>query len=105
MAKALGIAGSAVSIASFGLQICDGLLGYHRDWKSYQSDISGTCDKLSSLEDTFRLLKQTLDEPCTEPNRATRVQECLMSCKRSVEGLENDFEQGRSFRENCRDAR
>lgn len=91
MAEALGVAGSAVGIASLGIQLCQGLLDYYQDWKSYHDDISEACDKVSSLGRTFELLRKTLEEPCVEVDRTTRVQECLESCKRSVEGLGKTF--------------
>jgi hypothetical protein len=54
------VAGTAVGIASLGIQVCQGLLSYYDSWKSYDSDISSTYNTISDLSKTLILLKTTL---------------------------------------------
>jgi hypothetical protein len=81
-------AGSAIGIASLAIQICQGLVSYYHDWRSYHEDISATYDKVRSLERTFELLKDSLAEPSLDPKRAAEVDELLLSCTDSINGLE-----------------
>jgi hypothetical protein len=81
-------AGSAVGIASLGIQICQGLVSYYHDWRSYHGDISAACDKVSSLERTFALLKEILDQASLNAEQTTQVRNSLLSCKDSIRGLE-----------------
>lgn len=81
-------AGSAVGIASLGIQVCQGLVSYYLDWRSYHEDISTACDKVSNLERTFALLKETLVHASLDAKQAAQVCDSLLSCKDSVRGLE-----------------
>lgn len=81
-------AGSAVGIASLGIQICQGLMAYYHDWRSYHEDISAACDKVSSLERTFALLKEILGQGSLNAEHTAQVRDSLLSCKDSVRGLE-----------------
>ena len=56
----MDVAGSAVGIASLGIQICQGLLSYYDDWKGYHSDISSTYESIDDLSRTLILLKASL---------------------------------------------
>jgi len=42
-------AGSAVGIASLGIQICQGLLSYHDRWEDYKADIASARDSITDL--------------------------------------------------------
>jgi hypothetical protein len=80
-------AGSAVGIASLGIQVCQGLLSYYHDWRSYHDDIVSACDKISSLERTLTLLRESLNQPSLDAKRKARVQESLVSCDGSIKAL------------------
>ena len=85
------VAGSAVGIASLGIQICQGLVLYYHDWRGYHEDISAACDKVNSLERTFALLNDSLAEPSLDTKRAAQVCELLLSCTHRIHGLEKRF--------------
>lgn len=70
------VAGTAVGIASLGIQVCQGLLDYYNSWKSYDSDISSTYDAISDLSKTLILLKTTLQQQ-TDEERVGRVRTCV----------------------------
>lgn len=81
-------AGSAVGIASLGIQICQGLISYYHDWRSYHDDISPACDKVSSLERTFALLREILGQDSLNAERTAQVRDSLLSCKDTIRALE-----------------
>jgi hypothetical protein len=74
------VAGSAVGIASLGIQVCQGLLSYYHAWKSYDSDISSTYDAITDLSKTLTILKTTLREE-VDRERAGRVDTCVKGCE------------------------
>ena len=60
----MDVAGSAVGIASLGIQVCQGLLSYYDGWRSYNSDVRSAYDTVDDLSRTLALLKASLD--CNE---------------------------------------
>jgi hypothetical protein len=74
------VAGTAVGIASLGIQVCQGLLSYYDSWKSYGSDISSTYDAITDLSKTLILLRITLQEQADE-ERVGRVRTCVNNCE------------------------
>lgn len=80
--------GTAVGIASFGIQICQGLLWYYDAWKGYDSDISTAHESITDLSKTLTLLKGTLEQE-VDNERIKRVDTCVRSCEDALWGLEN----------------
>jgi hypothetical protein len=74
------VAGTAVGIASLGIQVCQGLLSYYDSWKSYGSDISSTYDAITDLSKTLILLRTTLQQQADE-ERVGRVRTCVNNCE------------------------
>jgi hypothetical protein len=81
------IAGTAVGIASLGIQVCQGLLDYYDSWKGYDSDISSAYDAISDLSKTLILLKTTLQQQ-TDEERVGRVRTCVKDCEDALLELE-----------------
>jgi hypothetical protein len=82
--------GTAVGIASLGIQVCQGLLSYYSDWKDYNLDISSTYDAITDLGKTLILLKSTLGREEVDQERAERVKTCLQDCEAALLALENE---------------
>jgi hypothetical protein len=80
--------GTAVGIASFGIQICQGLLLYYDAWKGYDSDISSAYESITDLSKTLTLLIGSLQRGNVDNERAERVQTCLQSCVDALRKLE-----------------
>jgi hypothetical protein len=83
----LGIAGSAVGLASLGIEVCQGLLGYYQDWKGYREDVDSTYSKISSLQQTLELLACVLKDGSIAAEHAARANECLIECCDGIENL------------------
>ena len=43
------VAGTAVGVAALGIQVCEGLLKYYRDWKDFEDDIREAYDSSPSV--------------------------------------------------------
>lgn len=80
--------GTAVGIASFGIQVCQGLLSYYDAWEGYDFDMSSTYNTIADLRKTLTLLKGTLQQE-VDKERFERVEECVKSCEDALLGLEN----------------
>lgn len=80
-------AGTAVGVASLGIQVCQGLLSYYDDWKTYDADISSTYSAINDLSKTLTLLKSTLQQEVDE-KKAGRVRTCVKSCEDALLELE-----------------
>jgi hypothetical protein len=89
------VAGTAIGIASLGIQVCQGLLSYYDAWKSYDSDISGTYDAVTDLSKTLTILKTTLREE-VDRERVRRVDTCVKGCEDALLKLD---EKRRSLQE------
>lgn len=85
-------AGSAVGIASLGIQICQGLLTYYDGWKDYEPDIASARDSIADLHETLALLKESLEDGSLEAKRCERVKACLKSCEGGLQELSAKLE-------------
>ena len=80
----MDVAGSAVGIASLGIQICQGLLSYYDAWRGYNSDVRSTYDSIYDLSRTLASLKAALDSDELDEEKKDRVKRCLHSCEESL---------------------
>jgi hypothetical protein len=83
----MDIAGTAVGIASLGIQICQGLLSYYDAWKAYDSVISSTHNAITDLSKTLTILKTTLQQE-PDKERVGRVRTCVNDCEDALLELE-----------------
>lgn len=84
---AMEVAGSAVGIASLGIQVCQGLLAYFDSWKDYGYDVAEARNSVSDLHDTLVLLEDNLQTGGLDAKRAARVTSCVQSCKDGIQDL------------------
>ena len=89
----MDVAGSAVGIASVGIQICQGLLSYYDGWRDYGPDIAGARDSITDLGDTLALLKGSLENGGLDNKRTERVKSCLESCNKGLGELSKKLQE------------
>ncbi|MCJ1313782.1 hypothetical protein MMC25_007462 [Agyrium rufum] len=77
----MDVAGSAVGVASLGIQICQGLLSYYDGWKDYKSDISNAYASITELSRNLTLLKTSLNDGHLDEERTERVKRCIHLCE------------------------
>jgi hypothetical protein len=83
----MDVAGTAVGVASLGIQVCQGLLSYYHDWKACDADISSTYSAITDLSKTLTILKSTLQQEVDE-EKAGRVRTCVEGCEGALLELE-----------------
>ncbi|CAN9388993.1 unnamed protein product [Alternaria alternata] len=79
--------GTAVGVVSLGIQVCDGILKYYRDWRGYEEDIQEAYTRIDDLAKTFALLHDEL-QTVSQKAFAIRAQECLATCQDGIQQLE-----------------
>lgn len=57
MADAVSAGGFAIGAVSLGIQLCQGLVSYYSNYKSFDDDIDRIISKLRGLEETLKNLK------------------------------------------------
>jgi hypothetical protein len=83
----MDVTGTAVGVASLGIQVCQGLLSYYDDWKTYDTDISSTYSAVADLSKTLTILKSTLQQE-VDGERVGRVRTCVKGCEDALLELE-----------------
>ena len=90
-------AGSAVGIASLGIQVCQGLLSYYDGWKDYESDISHAHESVSDLSRTLILLKTSLCDDHLDVERKQQVKRSIQSCEGALTKLSEKTKKLRKY--------
>ncbi|KAM0707280.1 hypothetical protein Q7P35_005518 [Cladosporium inversicolor] len=90
------VAGSAVGIASLGIEVCRGLLSYYDAWKGRDSDISSTYDMITDLGKTLTILKTALREE-VDRERVGRVDTCVEGCEDALLKLDEKWRSLRNY--------
>lgn len=93
----MDVAGSAVGIASLGIQICQGLLSYYDAWRGYDSEVSSAYDSIDDLSRTLALLKASLNSDELDEAKKDRVKRCLQSCEESFVKLSQKSQKLRKY--------
>lgn len=91
------VAGSAVGIASLGIQVCQGVLSYYSTWKGYSDDIDASHNSILDVIRTFTLLQDSLRSPHLETERVGRAKECLAACVDGIQHLQAKLRELRKF--------
>ena len=87
-------AATAVGLASFGIQVCQGLLTFYDGWKDYKTDIANTYNSEARLETIFRLISTTIDA-----ERYPEVQACLTASEGGLVQLDKKLQKLRTYHE------
>jgi hypothetical protein len=85
-------AGAAVGVASLGIQLCQGFLKYHQDWRTCHEDISAAYDKINVLRETFAQLRKSLVDPTLDDEKKSITHACLLTCQQGLSKLEKLLE-------------
>ncbi|KAL8788612.1 MAG: hypothetical protein Q9195_007207 [Heterodermia aff. obscurata] len=81
MGDPFSVAASAVSVVSLGIQVCQGLLSYYDDFKSFDDTINSLCQKIENLRATFEICEELLNTSGTTVSKAhTNVIKNMDAC-------------------------
>ena len=92
MADPISVTGTAVGVASLGIQVCQGLLQYYTSWKGYKQDITTTYECIENFERTLLLLGRAIDQTKPSPDVLQQVAKCIIACTGGIERLKRKFE-------------
>ncbi|KAI5363078.1 hypothetical protein Slin15195_G104550 [Septoria linicola] len=76
--------GTALGIASLGIQVCEGLFQYYDKWRSYDKDIRDTCKHITELANLFAHLRDSLNKIDHDRKQFDHAREALRPCEESV---------------------
>ncbi|KAK5690627.1 hypothetical protein LTR97_012183 [Elasticomyces elasticus] len=88
----LGVTGTAVGIASLGIQVCEKLHDYYAAWRDCPDDVASNISAIESLRRTFELFEPILAKPNLPLDVKQRVEECLVACSEGVDKLKRKFD-------------
>lgn len=80
--------GTAVGIASLGLQVCQGLLTYYQSCKSCGEDVQELCQSLQSTKVVLELLQDNLNKRQLDESAATAFKNEMQHCSEIYEKLQ-----------------
>lgn len=97
MADPVSGAGTAVGVISLGIQVCQGLMSYYENWKSFDDDIAHLYAKSNKLRITLENLEYTLPKlRHSNANVMTDVEEKIVSSLKEIGKLEKALNKCRS---------
>ncbi|WPA99594.1 uncharacterized protein RHO25_004212 [Cercospora beticola] len=76
--------GTAVGVASLGIQLCEGILKYYSKWRSYDKDIEDTYRQIAELAKIFARLRVSLDKISYDRKQLQHAKEALQPCETSL---------------------
>lgn len=98
MADPASVAGTAVGVISLGIQICQGLVSYYEQWKSFDDDIAHLHAKIDGLRITLENLERTLRKfKNSNANIVKDVEEKIASSMQGIRKLEAVLTKCHSF--------
>ncbi|KAF2117923.1 hypothetical protein BDV96DRAFT_685560 [Lophiotrema nucula] len=89
MGDPFSVAGTAVGITSLGIQICQGLVQYYSQFRSYHDDIESAIQRLEGLEGILKALesvKSKVEMDNHEPSE--QLQLAMRACEACLKKLE-----------------
>ena len=93
MADPFSVAASAVSVVSLGIQVCQGLLSYYSDYKSYDDDVGSLCRKVEDLRSTLEICAEILQKPGLITSKASaNVANNMGTCRDGLDSLQKKLD-------------
>ena len=89
MADPVSTAGFAVGAVSLGIQVCQGLVSYYANYKSFDDDIDRIMNKLRGLEETLENLKNGITRfQSANAKEVEDVNKKILSCDDGIYRLQ-----------------
>ena len=89
--------GTAIGVTSLGIQVCQRLLDYYCDWRSYNKDIAAFTDSITELLGFFKDVQETLNTTKSTAHEGPAdllkcADEALVKCREDVETLKAELD-------------
>lgn len=88
----LSITAGMAGILSFGITICQGLIGYYGWWKDCPDEIAALCQYLERVSGTMRSLRLCIDKHGFPADLVEQVALSIKACESDLERLEENLE-------------
>lgn len=93
MGDPFSVAASAISVVSLGIQVCQGLLSYYGDYKSYDDTIGSLCRNVEGLRSTLEICEEALQKPGLTTSKAgANVTKSMGACRDGLASLQNTLD-------------
>ena len=80
----MDVAGTAVGVASLGIQVCQGLLDYYQACESYDRDIQDAQKWIVNLQRTLLVLSDLLQSSNAKQDVFQNTQTGLLNCEDGI---------------------
>ncbi|KAN0073208.1 hypothetical protein V8E54_008428 [Elaphomyces granulatus] len=84
--------GTAVGVVSFGIQICGTLINFYQSYRHAGKDIEEICTQITDLQNTLRVLQDTLEKHPFSPDAIQVVKDNIQSCEGCNQHLRKELE-------------
>lgn len=85
MAEAIGTLGTAVGVASFGIQVCQGLIAYFSVYKDQDAVVQKVNQQISTLESLLSLTRDVLRSLSRDHGPVVvQVEALVVQCRSSI---------------------
>lgn len=84
--------GTAPGVASFGIQVLQGIVGYYQKYKNYRSDINDFCKSSDALLRTLELLRPNIQSPSASDAARKNVVSSIDQCEDAINELKATIE-------------
>ncbi|KAJ5673940.1 hypothetical protein N7462_009379 [Penicillium macrosclerotiorum] len=96
MADPLSIAGTALGVISFALQVREEIVAYCRSWRGAHQEIQDIASKVEGLESPLEALRQLIQETeLTDPQIANNLRENTETLREGIERVKTSIEKCR----------
>lgn len=89
--------GSAVGIASLGIQACQGLLSYYDDWRDYKPEVTSTYEAIDDLSRSLAQVLPFLQNLQLEAEKRDIVGKSVRSCEDGLGKLSRKLQKLRTY--------
>ena len=92
MSDPISISGTAVGALSLTISVCQGLISYLDDWRSYKHEVAGTLLQLDNIVQTLKFLEEFTSAPQSSHRTSGIVERHIANCASSIEELHRFWE-------------
>lgn len=90
MADPFSIAGTATALISLGIQVTQSLVEFYKLYKSQDSALAGTVERLEWLSDIFQCLEKTLSARNVQTEEQSLIETSIQKCDELIQELHEE---------------
>lgn len=102
MGDPLSVAGSAVGVISLGLSVCQGLITYYGQYKSFHTDIHDATSHLENLDCILKALMKTIRQSELQ-NASLTTEPARIAAKDTIDKYNQKLKELEELLKKCKD--